>query len=145
MRNTWLMILLAGLLTACAKPAPSDPIVGKPVKWNDLSLPGKTLTLVHPTKLEIFPFREDFTAVATIGTSGADGAVAGPVLFWGIKENTLIISTHPVQAPVAEYGDSASPDSDAVVKLRDPIQNGDALTVLSRSGERITYRLIQQD
>jgi hypothetical protein len=145
MRNIWLMILLAGLIAACTKPVPGAAIVGKSVAWNDLSLPGKTLTLVHPTKLQIFPFRVDFTTVATIGTSGADGAVAGPVLFWGIRENTLIISKTPVDGSVAEYVDLESPDSDAVAVLRAPMLDGDTVTALSSSGARVFYRLVQHD
>lgn len=103
MRHIWWIILLVALLSSCAKPVPSDPVAGKKVEWNELALPGKRLSLIHPTKLRIFPFKEDFTAVATIGNDGPDGAVAGPILFWGIRGKALVISKSPLLETVAQY------------------------------------------
>lgn len=51
MRQIWSIILLVALLSSCTKPGTSEPVAGKKIAWNALSLPGKTLSLIHPTKL----------------------------------------------------------------------------------------------
>jgi hypothetical protein len=144
LRYIWWTILLAGLISACGKPTPGEPIAGKTVEWRDLALPGKTLALMHPTKLRIFPFKDDFTAVATIGNDGANGAVAGPILFWGIRGDALVISISPVLETVEHYAQQDSAETDVIAILTAPTLDGDVLTVLSKSGERESYRLTQR-
>lgn len=145
MRHIWWIILLVALLSSCAKPVTSEPVAGKKIVWNALSLPGKTLSLIHPTKLQIFPFKDDLTVVATIGNDGAVGAVAGPILFWGIRGNALVISKTTLLETVEQYRRQAPLDSDAIAILTEPTLNGDVLTVSSESGDRISYRLTQRD
>jgi hypothetical protein len=145
LRQFWWTILFAVLLSGCAEAVPGEPVAGRTVDWHDLALPGKTLALIHPSKLRIFPFKEDFTVVATIGNDGANGAVAGPILFWGIRGKALIISINPVPEEVEQYGQSISPDTDAIATLTAPTLHGDVLTVLSESGERDRYRLTQRE
>ena len=133
------------LLSSCAKRVPSESVAGYKVKWNELALSGKTLSLIHPTKLRIFTFKEDFTAVATIGEDGADGDVAGPVLFWGILGNALVISKSPLVETAGQHGRQAPFESDAIAVLTQPTLDGDVLTVLSQSEEPIRYRLTKRD
>ena len=145
MRHIWSIVLLVTLLSSCAKPVPSESDAGKKVEWNELALPGKTLSLIHPKKLQIVPFKKDFTAVATIGNDGADGAVAGPILFWGIRGDALIISKGPLLETVEEYRRLDPVDSDVIAMLTKPTLDGDVLTVSSVSGEQVRYRLIQPE
>jgi len=57
----------------------------------------------------------------------------------------LIISRDPVPEKVERYGQSISPDTDAIATLTAPSLHGDVLTVLSESGARERYRLTQRE
>jgi len=136
---TFLVLLISG----CGKPLNEKHIAldGRAVDWQQLSLPGKTLVLIHPTQVQVFPFRADSTVVATIGNDGTTGAVAGPILFWGTQGKFLIISRIPFSGSMEEHGDPSKPGSDAVEILGEPILDGDLLRATRMSGERVAYRL----
>lgn len=141
MRTLPLLLLLALLITGCWKsPDAAAPVPeGTPVQWQQLALPGRTMVLVHPTHVQIFRFQKDFVT-ATFGYDGPTGPVAGPVLFWGIRDGGLIISKSPVSAP-KEHGNSSDPDAEVFETLSNPVLNRDTLSATRKSGERVVYRL----
>jgi len=112
----------------------------KPLDWNSMSLPGKTLVLVHPTEVRIYPFRSDFTTVATLGNDGPSGPIAGPILFWRIYQNRLFI----LKVPPDETEDLNSlARNEAEEVLSRPTANGDLVNVTRMSGEQATFRLVK--
>ncbi|HEY4079384.1 MAG TPA: hypothetical protein VGM81_01700 [Burkholderiaceae bacterium] len=117
----WLSILFAtSFLLGCAKADERNPS-----DWKSLALPGKTLTLIDRKKMEIFPFSEGGTTAATIGTK--DGALAGPIFYWKIQGNVLVISEEP--------------DSGVYEELSSPMINGSVVTATRKSGSKSQYQL----
>lgn len=108
---------------------------GAATDWNTLNLPGKTLELIDESIVQILRFEVDGNVIATLGTR--DGAVAGPILFWEVKNGILVISK-----------DQGLP---AIVELRKPPVQGAVLSVFGRvlhvtgrSGEKFQYKLSQK-
>jgi hypothetical protein len=145
MRRIFWIVFLVLLIPGCGKQRNEEHIApdGKAVEWQHLELPGKTLVLMHPTQVRVFPFRRDFTVVATIGNDGANGAVAGPILFWGTQGKFLVISRIPFSGSMEEHGDASKPGSEAVEILTEPALDGDLLRATRQSGERVTYRVLK--
>jgi len=119
MRRKLLILLVSSALIACTQ---ADE--GSPTAWESLQLPGKTLTLIDAKKLEVFPFSADGTTAATVGTQDA---MAGPIFFWKIKGNVLIISELA--------------DSEVFEELGAPSVNGNFVTATQKSGTKARYTL----
>lgn len=131
MKKIVLTVCAAMSVAGCAKPPE-----GQAVHWKDIGLVGKSMELIHPARLQFFRFGKDHVT-ATIGSKGPDAAVAGPIFFWGIQENVLLVSKEPVGA----NPDSASGASELFETFSEPVLAGDALTVTNAAGERVTFSL----
>ncbi|NHZ83568.1 hypothetical protein F2P44_30510 [Massilia sp. CCM 8695] len=101
--------------------------------WHKISLPGKTLELIDPVKIEVLQFSADGYVSATIGTKEA---LAGPIFLWKIKNGILLISEDN--------------DSSVATELSKPRIHGDPLSVLDqtlsvteKNGGEIQYKLSQ--
>ncbi len=140
MRAIFLTVLLSTFAHGCSKPA--EPHT---VDWRRLNLAGKTLVRTHPTEIRTFPFRRDGTVVATIGNHGDAGPIAGPILFWGIAGDKLIVSRIEVTGAAEVHGDPSTEGSAAVEILKSPALMGETLTATRPSGERVSYRLIKSE
>jgi hypothetical protein len=90
--------------------------------WEALALPGKTLELIHDSRIQTLRFTSAYV-VATMGTKG--GPVAGPILFWNIIEGRLVISREP--------------HGDAIIDLLPPSVHDTVLSTRSHDGKNWRY------
>ena len=60
--------------------------------WTDYGVGGKRFELVSETGLVVYYFRKSGSVTATIGQK--KGPVAGPIFYWRIDGERLLISTH---------------------------------------------------
>lgn len=120
MRRKLLMGMLAASVLGCTNSGPEQP-----VDWNTLALTGKRLTLQDPESILELAFQQNGFVNATFGIKG--GAVAGPILYWKITGNTLVI-----------FG---SPDTDIIEALSAPTVQGDTIRATQKSGVRASFHL----
>nr|WP_315490804.1 hypothetical protein [uncultured Rhodoferax sp.] len=66
---------------------------GTRVSWAALGVEGLKLELVSETAVEDFRFSKDGSVTATLGIK--NGPVTGPILYWRIVGEDLIISQEP--------------------------------------------------
>jgi len=95
-----------------------------PTDWKSLALPGKSLELIDEKYVENYRFAEDGMAIATFGLK--DGAVAGPIVYWKIEENRLVISIDP--------------ESEILQELVSPSIRGSVVTATRKSGAKAKYK-----
>ena len=124
MRRTVLLATVAMAILGCTK---VDE--GNPIEWKSLALVGKTLTLIDEKAVQIFPFAEDGIAASTIGIK--DKALAGPILYWKIQGNVLVISE--------------APDSNVYEELSYPSLKAGVVSATRKSGARAQYALAKSD
>ena len=98
---------------------------GDPTSWPSLQLQGKTLALVDDATVETYSFTEQGLVAATIGTRG--GPLAGPLYYWKVVDNKLVISEMPDQPALDEFVD--------------PKVLGGVVTATRKTGARVQYRL----
>lgn len=115
-----LLALIFAMLVAC-----SHTDEGAQTTWTSMSLPGKSLELIDDTELQWFPFSNEGTSSAKLGTKG--GPVAAPILYWRVTGNTLQLSVFE--------------DAKVVEELSDPAIKGDVVSVTRKSGVRARYIL----
>ena len=121
-RSTWCVRIALGatLALGCA-----TGVLGAPIGWEVLSLQGRTLNLVDGHAIETYHFLADGLVVSTVGTR--EGPSAGPLLYWHILGDSLVISEEPDAQSMQEFG---------VVHLR-----GEILTVQRKGGSVARFRL----
>ena len=120
MRSILLPLAVAAFLAGCS-PAQE----GQPTDWSTLELQGKTLDLIDDSKIETYRFTEQGLVSATFGTKG--GAVTGPLFYWRVEGQSLVISESPGQQGVEE--------------LATPKIQGDVVSAKRNSGASVQYRL----
>jgi hypothetical protein len=94
------------------------------ISWNGYGVEGKTFELVDPENTEIYRFGRDGLVTAVMGRKR--GPVTGPILYWRLAGESLVISSErggePMQALVLiTVGDgevSARDKSDQIVHYK---------------------------
>ena len=97
---------------------------GSPTDWKSIGLIGKTLTLIDQNRVETFAFVEGGMTMATVGTKEA---LAGPVFYWKLRGNVLVISERP--------------DSGVYEELSSPMVSGSVVTATRKSGSKVQFQL----
>ncbi|KAB0325066.1 hypothetical protein ACWYXK_11895 [Janthinobacterium lividum] len=120
MRRKLVISLIALPLFGCVKPEPQNL-----TDWTQLALVGKTLTLIDPELQQIFSFDKDAIVRATFGRKG--GPVSGPILYWRITDNMLVISIFP--------------DSNVVDTFSHPVIQGANVIATRQSGAKAVFIL----
>lgn len=98
---------------------------GIPTDWKSVALLGKTLTLIDEKRVETFVFVENGMTMVTVGIK--DGALAGPLFYWKLQGNVLVISRLP--------------DSGVYEELSSPMVNGSIVTAMRKSGSKVQFQL----
>ena len=123
MKRRGLLVALPSLLTSC-----SLEDEGKAVTWSSLNVATTDWELVDDEKYEVFGFGPEGSVSATIGVR--DGPVAGPLFYWRIENDHLVIS--------------AKPNSDTYADLHAPRKSGEFLLVrrglFGKSKFRVKHR-----
>jgi hypothetical protein len=123
MKRRCLLVALPSLLTSCSR---DDE--GQEVTWGSLKVATIELELIDSEKFEHFGFTPDGAVLATIGLR--DGPVAGPLFYWRIENNHLVIS--------------AKPNSDTYADFHSPRKSGEFLLVrrgiFGKSKFRVKHR-----
>ena len=104
--------------------APMD--AGRPVDWETLSLEGKSLELIDDTRVETYHFGAEGLAAATSGNK--DGPLTGPVLYWRVDDQSLIISK--------------SQNAQVLEELRILRVQADIVSVMRKTGAKAEFRII---
>lgn len=64
---------------------------GSRIYWASLQLPGKSLELIDPSRIEAYQFLENGYIAASIGKKGSE--IAAPLLYWKIENENLLIAS----------------------------------------------------
>jgi hypothetical protein len=97
---------------------------GVATTWTELNVGTLHLELEDEERHEVLSFRPDGMVTATIGLK--KGPVAGPILYWHIDQNRLVITDLPVGGTVHDV-------------LKDPRLEKNRLSVAVSGASRRTY------
>ncbi len=89
-RRTSLVVVVIALFGCAQQP------FGEATTWAKLKVETLQLELVHEQKVEVLKFGPLGTVSATVGIKG--GALAGPIWYWRVEGEHLIISEQPRSA-----------------------------------------------